>query len=76
MLYKSRRYLYNRMDFNLPINFVCKVPVYFAWSFDNFISIIHYQLNDLMLSEFCMSLKTLLIDFEFIVYKDNQIKRF
>ena len=30
----------------------------------------------LMLSEFCMSLKTLLIDFEFIVYKDNQIKRF
>ena len=30
----------------------------------------------LMLSEFCMSLKTLLISFEFIVYKDNQIKRF
>lgn len=30
----------------------------------------------LMLSEFCMSLKTLLIGFEFIVYKDNQIKRF
>ena len=30
----------------------------------------------LMLSEFYMSLKTLLIDFEFIVYKDNQIRRF
>lgn len=30
----------------------------------------------LMLSEFYMSLKTLLIDVEFIVYKDNQIRRF
>lgn len=39
MLYKSRRYLHNMMDFDLPINFVCEVSVYFAWSVDNFISI-------------------------------------
>ena len=40
MLYDSHRYLHNMMDFDLPINFVCEVSVYFAWSFDiNFINI-------------------------------------